>query len=111
MGKVYETCITKDYFSFPNEVTIYPSTNCQLSCDFCFISNCVKKYEDELTLSDWKNIIKECVANGVNSFSVLGGEPFIYKDILGVLQEIDKNHIRATITTNWYSVKFLHNLN
>jgi len=97
---IYDACIIQDYFSFPNEVTIYPTTNCQLNCNFCFISDCAKGFENKLTLPDWKNIIKECVVNGTNSFSILGGEPFLYRDILGLLQEIDKNSIRATITTN-----------
>ncbi|MCL1820859.1 MAG: radical SAM protein [Oscillospiraceae bacterium] len=93
-----------NYFASPSEITLYPTLDCQLNCDFCFIET---KNNDEsiLSLNDWKEILNAFDLMGGASISLLGGEPTLYKDIIPLINHIESLGIRATITTNGLSLR------
>jgi len=99
---IYDEIKTKRYLSFPESVSIYPTLDCQLNCKFCFIDPKIRSINSSSISDniDWKKIINECVKNGVLSFSILGGEPFLYEGLYDILTELQSSGVKSTITTN-----------
>lgn len=94
-----------NYLSSPIEVSIYPSSMCQLNCNFCYFSNKRKKYIKYLPVSNWINLINELKQNNVIYLSILGGEPTMYPYIDEILKHVDKIKMKTTITTNGVHMK------
>lgn len=73
----------------PQELTelwFHTGTICNLSCPFCLEGS--KPGDDRLnkvSLDDVKPFIDEAVAMGVQKFSFTGGEPFVIKDMIKIL--------------------------
>jgi len=68
------------------ELWFHTGTICNLSCPFCLEGS--KPGDDRLnkiTLQDVKPFIDEAVALGVEKFSFTGGEPFVIKDMVNIL--------------------------
>jgi MoaA/NifB/PqqE/SkfB family radical SAM enzyme len=69
-----------------DELWFHCGTACNLECPFCLEGS--KPGDNRLqsiTLADAKPIIDEAVAVGVQQFSFTGGEPFIVKDFVNIL--------------------------
>lgn len=91
-----------NHLSFPLQIALYPSLKCNLRCSFCFMNKKLLK-EDENSYNNISEILKlidEADKNGIGSFSILGGEPLLYRDILIILKELEKRKISSSITTN-----------
>jgi len=95
-----DTLSRKTYLSYPFELSLYPTFQCQASCKFCFVDHGVKTESVQLSVNDWKMIIDESAAQGATSVAILGGEPTLYKDIADLINHIEEVQIGATITTN-----------
>lgn len=68
------------------ELWIHTGTACNLSCPFCLEgSHPGDKRIPGMKLSDVKPFIHEAVEMGVEQFSFTGGEPFIIKDVVNIL--------------------------
>jgi ubiquinone/menaquinone biosynthesis C-methylase UbiE/sulfatase maturation enzyme AslB (radical SAM superfamily) len=68
------------------ELWFHTGTTCNLSCPFCLEGS--KPGDDRLgrlTFEDAKPLIDQAVAMGVEQFSFTGGEPFVVKDVLRIL--------------------------
>jgi len=68
------------------ELWFHTGTICNLSCPFCLEGS--KPGDDRLnkiTLQDVKPFIDEAVTLGVEKFSFTGGEPFVIKDMVNIL--------------------------
>lgn len=94
-----------DYLSSPIEVSIYPSSTCQLNCNFCYFNSKMNKYKDYLPAENWINLINELKRNNVIYLSILGGEPTMYPYIDEILKHVDKIKMKTTITTNGVYIK------
>ena len=69
------------------ELWFHTGTACNLACPFCLEGS--KPGDNRLqrmTLADVKPWIDEAAALGVRQFSFTGGEPFIVKDMVGILR-------------------------
>jgi MoaA/NifB/PqqE/SkfB family radical SAM enzyme len=69
------------------ELWFHTGTACNLSCPFCLEGS--KPGDNRLQrikLDDVRPLIEEAVALGVEQFSFTGGEPFIVKDFVNILQ-------------------------
>ena len=93
-----------NFLSSPNQVSLYLTSKCQLRCKFCYFKDKLCKYP-ESSIYNWLNVIRKLKKMGVLYISLLGGEPTLYNDIDLVLQELDKNKIISTITTNGIYMK------
>ncbi len=87
----------------PTNLVIYTTKSCNLNCDFCFIGDDLnpenpKRYE--LTFDDYKKIKESNFFKNALRLGLLGGEPFIAKDIFLILEDLKKYGKITTVVTN-----------
>lgn len=85
---------------FPETVRIDVTGSCNLKCKHCQANMFLNRKEDELSTEQWKNIIEQLAKAGCITISILGGEPFLRKDIFELLTYMSSLGIRTTVTTN-----------
>lgn len=73
--------------------------NCNYGCSYCIFSCDKKRVDGELTTEECFHIIDELVKNGFKHLKITGGEPFIRKDIVKILEYASKNLI-VDVSTN-----------
>lgn len=90
------------YPLIPPEHVYFSLTNrCNLRCKMCDISKNSDNVEDELTTKEVKNIIQQIKEMGIKHLIFSGGEPFLRKDLLEILEFAVKNDIEMVdIITN-----------
>lgn len=82
------------------ELWIHTGTACNLSCPFCLEgSHPGDKRIPGMKLADVKPFIHEAVDMGVEQFSFTGGEPFIIKDVVNIL-DYASQHRPCFVLTN-----------
>jgi MoaA/NifB/PqqE/SkfB family radical SAM enzyme len=87
----------------PTNVVIYTTKNCNLNCDFCFIGddlNPANGKDFELTYEQYQEITKSDFFKNSLRVGLLGGEPFIAKDIFQILEDLNKRRKVVTVVTN-----------
>jgi sulfatase maturation enzyme AslB (radical SAM superfamily) len=68
------------------ELWFHTGTRCNLACDFCLEgSNPADKRLGSPTLAEIKPYIDQALEMGVDKFSFTGGEPFLAKEIIDIL--------------------------
>ena len=89
--------------SAPIEVTLNPHYMCNQNCKFCYAKDLInnKKYQHNiLELNDYKLLLTSPGWKDAFCYHILGGEPFVNKDLLfGILDILGTNHC-ISITTN-----------
>ncbi len=91
------------YLSSPIEISLYITNTCQLRCEFCFMN----KQLDEssfIDLEKTKKIIDKFVDNGIQSISILGGEPLLHPQFLEICKYIEKKRVHYVVTTNGINI-------
>lgn len=69
-----------------DELWFHTGTACNLACPFCLEGSVPGDTRlDRITLADAKPLIDEAMQIGVRQFSFTGGEPFIVKDFVNIL--------------------------
>jgi len=97
IGSKFSYNFLKDYALPPETVNIYPTFRCNLRCEMCFEK--FAKVKEELSPGDWIRVIKE-IKRFYPRIHLSGGEPFIFKDILKIIECIKNNKLYLHITTN-----------
>jgi MoaA/NifB/PqqE/SkfB family radical SAM enzyme len=70
----------------PNlQVTFTPLADCNLSCQGCYAAD--YKHSGQMDGETVSRIIAEARSIGICSFAILGGEPFLWKDLFKVLED------------------------
>ncbi len=87
----------KSYALPPETVNIYPTFRCNLRCRMCFEKYAT--FENEIGIKDWCRIISE-IKRFKPRIHISGGEPFLYSEIIPLIEYIKKNHLFLHITTN-----------
>lgn len=70
---------------------LLPTGRCNLHCEGCYATletQGRKKKAGELSLDEYRAVIAELVAMGVQTFDISGGEPMLYADIVALCQAI-----------------------
>jgi len=84
----------------PREVDIEITSKCNLRCKYCyFFDNPNPTYED-LPVNEWINFFKELGECNVMDVTLVGGEPFIRKDLPEIINGIIENRMRFSILSN-----------
>ena len=92
------------YHFKPRSFYINPTRFCNLKCKHCWIEPPVKKdqgiEEDELSIEEIVDIVKEAQKLGVTSVKLTGGEPLLRKDLSPLLEFCAESGIETVIETN-----------
>lgn len=83
----------------PTTLKLEVTNKCNLKCAHCITGSGNKEY-GEMTLSEWKRLIDEAYDLGVNSIGLLGGEPFMFKNLLELSEYIYSKRMLVSISTN-----------
>ena len=89
-------------FTIPNDggKVIWEIThNCNYGCSYCIFSCTKKRVEGELSTEECFHVIDELVKNGFKHLKVTGGEPFIRKDLIEILEYASK-YMVVDVSTN-----------
>lgn len=73
--------------------------NCNYGCSYCIFSCDKKRVDGELTTKECFHVIDELVKNGFKHLKITGGEPFIRKDLVEILEYASKKLI-VDVSTN-----------
>jgi MoaA/NifB/PqqE/SkfB family radical SAM enzyme len=87
----------------PYTIDLMPTNKCNLSCLACHQRSINDKsyYVNELSTKKYKEIIEEASELKVRNINILGGgEPFLRKDIIEIMQSVKQNNLRGYVVTN-----------
>src|SRR4051812_33025464 len=91
------------------EVDLNVTKRCNLSCTFCSVD--VKRVSDrsaELSLKAIENLFHEFEQLGVSHVRIVGGEPFVRRDIHEILSLAGQFRFRSAVLTNGTLIKPQH---
>jgi radical SAM protein with 4Fe4S-binding SPASM domain len=80
------------------ELFIEVTDKCLLNCLHCSTSAGLDR-QNEIPLSELKRLVDEGLPLGLDRFSVSGGEPFIYPDIIPLIKYVKNKMLYLTIYT------------
>lgn len=80
-------------------LNLYLTNACNLSCYHCFM-NSGKKNEGELSVEDWKSVLREFRNNNGLNVTFSGGEPLMYKGFDEILKYAKTIGLETTVLTN-----------
>lgn len=74
---------------------------CNYNCLHCFNASDNAPLMSELSYEDCVRVLDECVCCGIQSITITGGEPFVHKDFMRILEACSKRHLSLyDINTN-----------
>ena len=76
------------------------TNTCNYNCSYCIFSSETKKYENELTTNEVKQVIKDLKENNFTYIKFTGGEPFTRKDMIEILEYASNLEFDMDISTN-----------
>jgi len=71
--------------SAPSLLAISPSMRCNLRCTGCYAGNYSRK--DDLPVETVDRVLKEAESIGTRTFIIIGGEPFMWRPLLDLIQD------------------------
>lgn len=83
----------------PGKLTIVLTEGCNHTCDYCFKS-CNYERKKEVDLEKWRDVIEQAGEIGVQQITFSGGEPFLYKGLLSLIELCSAKGIYTKISTN-----------
>ncbi|MFP3975339.1 MAG: radical SAM protein [Dehalococcoidia bacterium] len=95
-----EHCFQEYGVTPPYVMLISPSMRCNYRCEGCYAASYERK--DDMKPEVFDRVLSEAEAMGINFFVVLGGEPFIYPELLDVIKKHDKSFFQPY--TNGYFI-------
>jgi MoaA/NifB/PqqE/SkfB family radical SAM enzyme len=93
----YFTALLKGWSYSPETVNIYPTAGCNLKCAMCFTR--FTRSSPDLGIEEWRKVVDQ-LKKFRPRIHLSGGEPFLYKDILPLIEYIRKAGLFLHITTN-----------
>lgn len=98
---------TQDYFLEKNQGTplisnlqLELSSRCNERCIHCYIPNAKKNSGTDMPFNLFKKIVDEFVKMGGISITLSGGEAFLHKDIIPMLNYCRENDLKITVLSN-----------
>jgi radical SAM protein with 4Fe4S-binding SPASM domain len=83
-------------------VVIYLTKRCNYKCSYCYAESSLnpKNFENDLTLEQLRELMKSPYGQSALRVGLLGGEPFLNKEIFTFVDELKKNRKIVTIVSN-----------
>lgn len=93
-------CYFRTTAEYPNKKVLLQLTEkCNFHCKHCFVS--ANKNGTEMKYEDIENImLPRLIENNVTKVTLTGGEPFVHKDLLKIIQLLRINNIAVSVCTN-----------
>ena len=88
---IMETKIEK-----PKRVIIEITDRCNFRCKHCFAN----KNDYELTINSWKKIFENICKTKIQSITITGGEPLLFKDLFTLLKQVKVRKTLLALDTN-----------
>lgn len=86
-------------FSEPELIYLKITGRCNFHCEHCDIWR--TQASDDLSLEDWKSIIKKIKTNFSElSVTLSGGEPLLYKDFWPLIEILKSENVQVNLNTN-----------
>jgi len=89
--------------SNPHTAVYELTLKCNMRCIHCG-SSAGESREKELATKAWNNITKELAEMNCKDISIIGGEPFLYRDWFDVARNIKEYAMKLSIVTNGWTV-------
>ena len=96
---------SKGNISIPSYIQFYPTLKCNYSCSFCF--NRKLPALKDIDVNEFHNILLILKHFGIDHIDMLGGEPCLHPDLLRLIDLIDHNGLKTTISTNGTNIDLL----
>jgi MoaA/NifB/PqqE/SkfB family radical SAM enzyme len=87
--QIGERCMRKYGITPPYTMLISPTMRCNFRCQGCYASS--YKREDDMKPEVFDRVIGEAEDIGINFFIVLGGEPFLYPELLPIIRKHNRS--------------------
>jgi len=87
--------------SAPILISIDLTFKCNQHCTFCYEPPDWRyTYKDRMGIEEWKRVIDEAVEMRVPMLDIFGGEPFIFPNVMNLVEYINTKPINFIISTN-----------
>jgi radical SAM protein with 4Fe4S-binding SPASM domain len=91
------------------EVDLNITARCNLRCDFCSVSTQpVARTCDELSVRQIERLLDDLDAMGVDTVRLVGGEPFVRRDIEDIMAALGSHGFMSSVLTNATVMKRRH---
>ncbi len=83
--EVNERCMREHGINSPHVMLISPTMRCNYRCEGCYAASYERK--DDMPPEVFDRLLSEAEELDMNFFILLGGEPFIYPDLLDIIRQ------------------------
>lgn len=83
--EINERCFREYGINSPHVMIISPTMRCNYRCEGCYAASYERK--DDMTPETFDRVLREAEEIGTNFFVLVGGEPFIYPNLLDILRK------------------------
>jgi MoaA/NifB/PqqE/SkfB family radical SAM enzyme len=89
----------------PAAVSLNLNDQCNQHCVYCEIGNAVQSVStSKIDFDDIEWIIEQMAAAKIHRLALNGGEPFLYKDIIKVIEMAGEKGIRCSVSSNGMNI-------
>lgn len=92
--------LRSDILAGPTNVEIYPTMFCNERCSFCCVGHALTKEQTAMDIQTIDAMAKKFREIGVFDVSILGGEPFLFKNLEYMVDAFSKTSTKILISTN-----------
>lgn len=92
---------------FPSFISFTVTNTCNLRCQMCgqwseegYMHERRDLLRNRMSIEHWRRVIDEIADHGVDSVLVRGGEPFLYPQIMQLLEHLERRSFTISIDTN-----------
>ncbi len=84
---------------FPARLWVYTNFHCNLACGYCVVASSPRASRRSLGLERFKALVDEAVVEGFREIYLTGGEPFLERDIVSML-DYASERLPTVVLTN-----------
>lgn len=89
----------------PDYIQFYPTLRCNRSCSFCF--NHALPVMQDMALDAYERMIDVLAHAGIRTIDIIGGEPTMHQEIVGMIREAGVRDLHVNISTNGTNLPLL----
>lgn len=78
---------------------------CQRECEHCYADSGPKGTHGSMTEADWRRVIDECAAEGVEMVQFIGGEPTLHPSLPQLIQHALSRGLKVEVFSNFERIK------